>query len=63
MDVKWKINGKKLKRYGNQQTFGGISTNSFDVLDNTNMSNVKRNTKASNRNGARVPMFEKCVTS
>jgi len=41
MDIKWKVKGKKLKRYGNQQIFGGISTSRFDLLDNTNMSNVK----------------------
>ena len=63
MNIKWTMRGKKWTRYGNQQIFGGISKNSFDLLDSTNMSNVKPNTKASNGNGARVSMFEKRVTS
>jgi hypothetical protein len=31
----------------------------FDLLGNTNVSHVKRRTKASNENRDRVPMFEK----
>jgi len=63
MDIKWKMNGKKWKRYGNQQICGGISKSRFDLLGNTNISHVKRSTKTSNGNGDRVPMFEKQLTS
>jgi hypothetical protein len=31
MDIKWMINGKKWKRYGKQQIFGGISTSRVDL--------------------------------
>jgi hypothetical protein len=51
------------ERKGMEQIFGGIFTSRFALLDNTNMSNVKRNTKASNGNLARVSIFEKRLTS
>lgn len=63
MDIKRKMNGKKWKRYGNQQILGGVSTSRFDLLGDTNTSHVKRNTKASNENGDRVPIFEKRLAS
>jgi hypothetical protein len=37
----------EMEEYGNQQIFGGICKSMVDLLGNTKMPNVKRNTKPS----------------